>query len=80
MNKNECPYTDRKCSNHAQCTKLCPRWLVRYVFAGSEEIIGVYRNAPTLHEAFTAEAEMWKFWSKKIIFVEGFKIHEYKEA
>ena len=50
------------------------RFLVRYRFIGETEVIGVYRDAESVEEAFNSEKRMWEFWGIEIEFVEGFRI------
>ena len=50
------------------------RFLVRYKFVGESKVIGVYRTAESVEEAFNAEKSMWKSWGKEIELVEGFRI------
>jgi len=44
------------------------RWLVRYKFTNSEEVIGIYRNAPTLKQAFEDEKKNVEFLGQRYNF------------
>ena len=50
------------------------RFLVRYRFVGDHQVVGVYRTAESVEEAFNAEKSMWKSWNREIEFIEGFRV------
>ena len=50
------------------------RFLVRYKFVDDPQVVGVYRTAESVEEAFNAEKKMWKCWGREIEFVEGFRV------
>ena len=50
------------------------RFLVRYRFVGNPQVVGVYRTAESVEDAFNTEKRMWKSWGKYIEFVEGFRV------
>ena len=50
------------------------RFLVKYRFVGDPQVVGVYRTAESVEDAFNAEKRMWKSWGKEIEFVEGFRV------
>jgi hypothetical protein len=56
------------------------RYLVRYRFTRPSEkvsgtdtgdVVGVYRTANSIEEAYEAERAMWECWGAEIVFVEG---------
>ena len=52
------------------------RFLVRYRFVGDHQVVGVYRTAESVEDAFNTEKRMWKSWGKEIEFVEGFRVKQ----
>ena len=52
------------------------RFLVRYKFVDDPQVVGVYRTAESVEEAFNAEKKMWEYWGKEIEFVEGFRVKQ----
>ena len=50
------------------------RFLVRYKFVDDPQVVGVYRTAESVEEAFDDEKKMWEWWGKEIEFVEGFRV------
>ena len=50
------------------------RFLIRYRFVGYSELVGIYRTAKSVEEAFNAEKKMWKCWGREIEFIEGFRV------
>lgn len=50
------------------------RFLIKYRFVGETRVVGVYRTAKSVEEAFNGEKKMWKCWGREIEFVEGFRV------